>query len=88
MQKRKDSGLEGYRKRVIQNWRDTGKRGTQDWMDAGKEKSESRLQGYRKGGVGTGGLQDTRDTGLKGSRKGGIQDCRDTGNKGFGTGGI
>ena len=83
---RRDSGLQGYRKVGIRDWRDRRleeyriggfmKGGIQYWRDTGKE-------GFGTGGIQDWGIKERRDSGLEGFGTGGIKDWRDTGNEGL-----
>ena len=83
MQDWRDAGLEGYRKRGIQERR------VQDIRDVEQERCWTLdRRDTEQVGCRTGGMQDRWDAGLEGCWIGGMQDWRDSGKEGCRTCGM
>ena len=83
MQDWRDAGLEGYRKRGIQERR------VQDIRDVEQERCWTLdRRDTEQVGCRTGGMQDRWDAGQEGCWIGGMQDWRDSGKEGFRKGGM
>ena len=88
---RRDSGIEGYGKEVIQERRETRKEGSEQEVCGTGKMLYTVQKGYRKGGMQDRwdrGMQDSWDSGKEECRKGGMQESKDTGKQRYRKGGM